>query len=554
MTIAQVGGSINDAVGKADYTKLTPLDEDALALELAEYFESQFSPDELLTAKARYIEDGWPEEYINSDTGKVYKPHNATEKIVCYSDTPLNLAVLGGQSGGKSVLGVIKVLNRLRRGMNGVMVAPTFEHFKQSLWPEFRRWCPWDRVSERHQYYRELERMPQQPFQLVFNNEVGTQSVLMCGGGHEENPRKWDGPNVNFVHMDEIHIHETPELLKVFGGRVRIPGPHGEPPQLWITTTPRKHWLYDYFGPLVCQCAKCHGEFAWELAINTVPTCPECGSTSYATDDPLRDFKLHSCVMRLFAVDNEENTYKGFAKNRALYLTEKEARVLLEAAWEDMDEDSQFLPSMELWNRLESDSIPLLSATDPLVLGVDASKGRFNDKADCFAIVGVTRHWNPSLRRSHCVVRYCYTWTAGAGQSIDFQGTEAQPGPELELRRLCKQYNVIQIAYDPYQLHDMMTRLQKEHIAWTEEVGQSKERLQADSDLLQVIIESRITHGGEIILQDHLKNADKYVDDAGSKCRIVKRHEKRKIDAAIALSMAVYRCLYLNIGQDVKKR
>jgi len=900
MTITQ---SINEAIGKTDYTKLAPVDEDALALELAEYFESQFSPDELLTAKARYIEDEWPKEYRNSETGKVYKPHKQEEADVCFSDVPLNIAVLGGEgciaaetqingipvgdistpstvstligaaraavpclkgqahlyriltesgrevvvtsqhrfltpvgwrqlaflsvgdaiaaydasyghlqnrialdsqvgysqhsrqgdelcnpvevvvldklrqlhnsvfgnsalvscllphsykthssyhavpirqqiesllhellvfcecaltasqcyeqsphtfhhsyisqqvyplgdricsgrhseplyqslsisagdkdveflndsgfplslqslptavefllcriyharhvephgylpyelqpmqifpvswqllsnfqflnmlglslhqlsrcdysfapspkdcntfwdeiqaisfvkygdfydlhvpiahhysadgllhhNSGKSAMGIVKDLNRLRDGMSGAMISPNFEHFLKSLWPEFRRWCPWDRVTERHQYLQELDRMPVRPFQLVFNNAVGTQSVLMCGGAYETEPAAWEGPNINFAHLDEMRRHKTPAILKVISGRVRIPGPNGEPPQLWFTTTPRYHWLFDYFGPLVCTCTECQEEYEWEIGINTVPTCPNCSALTYRTDDPFHAWKLQSAVLRLSTKDNEANLYRGFATQRALSLTAKEARVLLEAAWEDTDEDSQFLPSMELWNRLESNSIPLLSATDPLVLGVDAGKGRFNDEADCFAIVGVTRHWDPSLRRSHCAVRYCRIWTAGAGQSIDFQGTELQPGPELELRRLCKQYNVIQIAYDPYQLHDMMTRLQKEHVAWTEEVGQSKERLQADSDLLQVIIESRITHGGEIILQDHLKNADKYVDDAGSKCRIVKRHEKRKIDAAIALSMAVYRCLYLNIGQDVKKR
>jgi len=532
------------------FDDLSSIDEDEIARELAEYIQSQFTPDEIQVARSRFVEPRWPTVYRNSETGKVYKPHNPQEEKVCFSDTPLNVAVLGGEGGGKSVLGIIKDLERLRRGMSGVMMSPDFEHFKRSLWPEFRRWCPWDRVTEHHRYYQELDRMPARPFQLVFNNDVGTQSVLMCGGAYESDPGAWEGPNINFAHMDEMRRHRSPAILKVISGRVRIPGPHGEPPQLWITTTPRKHWLYDYFGPLVCRCSDCDTEYEWNLEIHTSPVCPECHSTSYTTEDPFQAFKLQSAVLRLYTKDNEMNLYKGFTEQRALSLSAKEARVLLEAAWEDTEEDSHFLPSMELWQRLRDDNMPPLSPTDPLVLGVDAGKGRYNSQADCFAIVGVTRHWDKDKRRNHVAVRYVRTWTAGSGRSIDFQGTPDNPGPELELRRLCKQYNVLQIAYDPYQLHDMMTRLQKEHVAWTSEVGQIKERLQADSDLLQIIIESRIVHSGQKILAEHLRNADKHVDDSGSKCRIVKREEKRKIDAAVALSMAVYRCLSLNIGYD----
>jgi len=541
-------------IGKDDYTKQEALppgtDEDAIIQELADYFRSEFTPDEIEVAKARYVESVWPTEYVNSETLKEYKPHKEEERVCCFSDEPLNLACLGGEGSGKSTMGVIKTLERLRRGMSGCLLSPDFEHLRRSLWPEFRRWCPWDRVTARHQHLQELDRLPARPFHLVFNNDVNTQSVLMCGGAYESDPQAWEGPNINFAHMDEMRRHKSSAILKVISGRVRIPGPHGEPPQLWLTTTPRKHWLYDYFGPLICRCAQCEKEFDWDLAINTSPTCPYCLSTDYTTEDPLHAFKLESAVLRLSTKDNEDNLYNGFARQRSLSLSEKEIRVLLDAAWEDTEEDSQFLPSMELWDRLNSPDIPPLSPSDPIVLGVDAGKGRFNDQADCFAIVGVTRHWDKAKRRNHCVVRYVHTWTARSGKNIDFLGTPEDPGPELEIRRLCKQYNVIQVAYDPYQLHDMMTRLQREHIVWTEEVSQGKERLQADSDLLQVVSESRITHSGERILQEHIRNADKKVDEAGSTCRIVKREDKHKIDAAVALSMAVYRCLSLNIGYD----
>ena len=53
--------------------------------------------------------------------------------------------------------------------------------------------------------------------------------------------------------FDEARRHKTGKALKVFDGRARIPGPDGQPPQVFLTTTPRKHWLYTYFGPLLAD-------------------------------------------------------------------------------------------------------------------------------------------------------------------------------------------------------------------------------------------------------------------------------------------------------------
>jgi len=71
-------------------------------------------------------EDGWPVLYVNRETGRPYVHHTDAEDIAVHSDTPRYLLVRGGEGGGKSVAGIIKVLNRIRRGMSGVMccVAP----------------------------------------------------------------------------------------------------------------------------------------------------------------------------------------------------------------------------------------------------------------------------------------------------------------------------------------------------------------------------------------------------------------------------------------------
>jgi hypothetical protein len=451
-------------------------------------------------------DNGWPGVYINSDTGKPYKPHKAEEAQAVYNDSPRYVLLKGGEGGGKSVAGIIKTLERLRRGMNGAMISPDLVHFQKSLWPEFRRWCPWDRVVEKQRYRQSTTWEPTRPFSLVFNNAIGSQSVLLCGGAKESEIGAWEGPNLSFCGMDEFRRHRTAAALKVLDGRVRIPGPNGEPPQIFITTTPRKHWLFEYFGPL-------------------------------KEDDPRAAFKADSLVVTLLTTDNAENLEPGFAEKRAQTLTAAEARVLLKAEWEDIDTGQRFLPSMLLWDACKED-LPALSAYEPMVIALDAAVVN-----DCFAMVGVTRH---PIRDEVVAVRFVQVWEP-KGHALDYQGTEDDPGPERVLRRLADEYNVMCVVYDPYQLHDMATRLGREGVAWFKEFGQGAPRLESDQQLLALISQKRLAHDGNATLRQHIDNADRKLDDKG-KLRIVKREDAQKIDAAVAAGMAAYQCLKLRIG------
>ena len=136
------------------------------------------------------------------------------------------------------------------------------------------------------------------------------------------------------------------------------------------------------------------------------------------------------------------------------------------------------------------------------------------------------------------------------GGKIDFVGTPENPGPELELRRLVKEYNVIEIAYDEYQLYSMMSRLRGELSVFCRRFPQGggrHSRLVADSALRDNIRDKNILHDGNPHLREHLQNADAKVDTEDRKVRIVKRVEKLKIDLAVCLSMASYEVFRLNI-------
>ncbi|MCB0079136.1 MAG: terminase family protein, partial [Anaerolineales bacterium] len=422
-------------------------------------------------------------------------PHHEDERRFVYDDAPRYAAALGGEGGGKSVAGIIKGLERLRRGMSGIMVSPDLPHFKRSLWPEFKRWCPWGEVLASHQYRGSFDWEPSQPFMLPFRNGA----TLLCGG--IESPGSWEGPNVSWWLFDEARKHRDAQALKVLDGRARIAGPNGEPPQGIITTTPRMHWLYDYFGPL-------------------------------QEDDEFAAFKADSLVIRLLTADNEANLSEGFVEQRRQSLTEAEARVLLEAGWEDIDSADRFLPTMVLWDACREE-LPTLGQREPMVLAADAGVS-----SDCFGVVGVTRH---PARHEDVAIRYVRKWEPKKGQALDFDAIQA------EIERLFAAFNVIQFAYDPYQLHQMGSGFMQRGLVWASQFSQGGERLESDRGLLDLIQQRRIAHDGNADLRQHIDNADRKTDGDERRLRIVKRLSSKKIDLAVCAAMAAKRCLDLNL-------
>ncbi len=194
-----------------------------------------------------------------------------------------------------------------------------------------------------------------------------------------------------------------------------------------------------------------------------------------------------------------------------------------------------------LWWDNCKEQLPPLTNGEQLVLGVDAAIGSssMSYMADCFAVVGVTRHPH---RKQDIAIRYAGIWQAEKGQLLDFEPIEN------EIKRLCSEFSVFEVAYDNYQLHDMMTRLGKLLIANFKSFGQSNDRLIADKQLQAKITGKSLSHDGNPLLRQHIDNANAQTQ-AGNKdgIRIVKRNKDKKVDAAVALSMAVSRSLYYNL-------
>lgn len=196
-----------------------------------------------------------------------------------------------------------------------------------------------------------------------------------------------------------------------------------------------------------------------------------------------------------------------------------------------------FVP-IEWWEACRAD-LPPIAPHQSMVVAMDAATTN-----DCFAIVAVTRSGEVVQ------VRHARKWTPPQGGKLDFSNP-ANPGdpetPEGYLRWLARTYAVAEFTFDPYQLHDLASRLRREGVGHFREFNQSAPRLVADKQLYDLIRDRRIAHDGSFSdLREHLQNANR--KDDGDKLRIIKRSEHQKIDLTVALSMASSEAKRLNVG------
>ena len=198
--------------------------------------------------------------------------------------------------------------------------------------------------------------------------------------------------------------------------------------------------------------------------------------------------------------------------------------------WVADDGDEAFLPSIAMYDNC-ADDIPRAKNTQPMVVGLDAAIS-----GDTFAMVAVSRH--PDVEQN-IILRHVQVWKPN-GEALDFVQIER------DIRAFLDQYNVVQIAYDPYQLHYFAQRLAD--VVWCESFNQGSPRLEADATLRTLIVQRRFHHDGTFgVLREHIASADAKIDETGHRLRMVKRFANQKIDAAVACSMACYRALELNL-------
>lgn len=245
----------------------------------------------------------------------------------------------------------------------------------------------------------------------------------------------------------------------------------------------------------------------------------------------------HNPSARLLALWNtvprlEWQTPEYYAQEAAA-LTESEFLRVHRNMWQSSVQS--FVP-VEWWDACEDHLRPPPASRAPVVVGVDASVS-----GDCTALSCVCRH---PEHKDQIIEFHTMVWVPPAGGKMDYASTLTP-----EIRRICAEYNVVEVAFDPYQLHQWAVDLRNEGVGHFREFAQGGDRLLADKGLYDLIRDRKLHHSGNPTLRDHIQNANaKTQADEDSKLRLVKRNDSTKIDGAVALSMSAYECLRLMLG------
>jgi hypothetical protein len=194
------------------------------------------------------------------------------------------------------------------------------------------------------------------------------------------------------------------------------------------------------------------------------------------------------------------------------------------------------------------------------VLSADAAVS-----GDCCGLSAHTRH---PVRRDEGAVRAAWLWTPPQGGKFDYQQTIEQ-----QIRYILQQctnaidhegckhgpplLNVVELCYDEFQLHDMMTRIVRDGLCHCQQFGQGMPRAIADYQLRSSIQGKRVSHPGSVPgyeavsagldgLREHLANANsKQKIDEDTRLRIIKKDPEQKIDLAVCVSMGNFEIMRL---------
>jgi len=185
----------------------------------------------------------------------------------------------------------------------------------------------------------------------------------------------------------------------------------------------------------------------------------------------------------------------------------------------------------EQWRDCYSPGVQGLGLEDTrrAVFGADASTAR-----DLTALVGVVRNY----QTNRAEVVYCRTWKPRRDirrlgkPTIDLTATIG-----AEIARLHALGQIEKVHYDPYQLHSIALSLISSGVKM-EELPQTTGRTAADQALYDAIIGKSLAHYNDPVLNEHVKNAVAIESARGY--RLAKEKTTKKIDAAVALSMAHY--------------
>lgn len=114
-----------------------------------------------------------------------------------------------------------------------------------------------------------------------------------------------------------------------------------------------------------------------------------------------------------------------------------------------------------------------------------------------------------------------------------------------------EEYDVKEIVYDQYQVHDLLTNLRNEYGCWVRSFSQSTGRDTSDKDLYVAVRDRTVWHDGDLKLEEHRAGAAKRRPknehaSTENRMHIVKKSGAVKVDLLVVLSMACHEMRRMN--------
>jgi phage terminase large subunit-like protein len=246
------------------------------------------------------------------------------------------------------------------------------------------------------------------------------------------------------------------------------------------------------------------------------------GLNGECLDDDLELTRAGSLVMFWSQTPRQPWQTDSYYQEQRATLRPNAYRRLHENAWVT---GSESFITGDQWDQcVDPQLLPVLgSPTRPTIYAVDAST-----KHDSTAIVGVSLDGPETLRlTSHRI------WKPTPADPLDIEDTI-----ETYLREKHRQGNCVAIVCDPYQLHDLITRLKKAGLP-IRELAQTQASTTAFSQSLFDALKGRnLRLYVAKDLRDQALNA--VALETGRGWRLAKDKTSKKIDAIVALAMAVH--------------
>lgn len=321
------------------------------------------------------------------------------------------------------------------------------------------------------------------------------------------------GGGDNMIEFTELHAAKDKGHQRMWAEMTLSPLKHGTS-QRWIDTYAGYSGESPILEPLYDQIVKPENRF--QIADPDAP-------------DDLQTYRLG----RTFCLWNTHprlpwQTPEYYKSERISLLPQDYAR-MHENAW--TTSSSAFVPK-EWWQSCKG-VLPEMDRFREVVIALDAA---VDD--DCFGLLVLSR----AGEIYH--VRYVQKWTPPTGGKINFNEVRET------LLWCVDQWNVLEVAYDPYQLHDFCTQLANENVAKFFVFKQGEPRMVSDKALRDIIRDRRIVWDDTITgiddLTTHIEHANAKADPLDPRqLRIVKRAPDMKIDLAICASMGCNRAEFV---------